>query len=76
MALVTIEVIKDGFTPGQKAELLEGITEAMVAVEGETLRGVTWVRITEIEQGDWAIGGHMLTAADVHAMAAGQTQAT
>ena len=72
MALVTIEIIKDVFTPGQKAELLENVTAAMIAIEGETLRGVTSVRINEIEQGDWAIGGHMLHAADVHAMASGQ----
>ena len=43
--------------------------DAMVSVEGEALRGVTWVRIQEVEQGDWAIGGKTLTAADVHALA-------
>lgn len=75
MPLVTIDVIKDVFTPGQKAEIIENITETMVAIEGETLRSVTWVRINEVEQGDWAIGGHMLTAADVHAMASGQAEA-
>ncbi|MEP7184402.1 MAG: hypothetical protein ABI767_01080 [Rhodanobacter sp.] len=41
----------------------------MVAVEGENLRGVTWVRIKEFEGGDWAIGGKALKAADVHALA-------
>jgi len=72
MPLVTIDVIKDVFTPGQKTEIIESITETMVAIEGEMLRSVTWVRINEFEQGDWAIGGHMLTAADVHAMASGK----
>jgi 4-oxalocrotonate tautomerase len=69
MPLVTIDVIKDVFTPGQKKELIEKVTDAMVAVEGEAMRGVTWVRINEIAQGDWAIGGELLTAAAVHAMA-------
>jgi len=41
----------------------------MVSVEGEPMRGVTWVRIKEVEQGDWAIGGQLLTAAAIHAMA-------
>jgi 4-oxalocrotonate tautomerase len=40
----------------------------MVEVEGEELRGVTWVRIVEVEQGNWAIGGQSLNAAAVHAM--------
>lgn len=69
MPLVTIDVIKDAFTSGQKRELIEKVTDAMVAVEGEALRGLTWVRVQEIEQGDWGIGGKTLTAADVHALA-------
>lgn len=70
MPLVNIEVIKDVFTPAQKRTLIERVTEAMVTVEGEALRGVTWVRIQEFEQGHWAIGGNPLSAADVHALAA------
>jgi 4-oxalocrotonate tautomerase len=69
MPLVTIDVIKDVFTPEQKRSLVEKVTEAMVAVEGEAMRGVTWVRVKEFEQGDWAIGGKSLTAADIHALA-------
>ena len=68
MPLVTIDVIKDVFSPAKKQELIEKVTNAMVAVEGEELRGVTWVRIVEIEQGDWAIGGQRLNAAAVHSM--------
>jgi 4-oxalocrotonate tautomerase len=70
MPLVTIDVIKDVFTPAQKRDLIEKVTDAMLAVEGEAMRGVTWVRVNEFEQGDWAIGGTSLTAADVHALAA------
>ncbi len=70
MPLVTIDVIKNVFTPDQKHDLIARVTEAMISVEGETMRPVTWVRINEVEQGDWAIGGKFLKAADVHAMAA------
>lgn len=69
MPLVTIDVVKDVFTPAQKAEIIEKVTDTMVALEGEALRGVTWVRIVEVEQGDWGIGGQLLTAQAVHAMA-------
>ena len=68
MPLVTIDVIKDVFSPDKKAELIEKVTEAMIEVEGEELRPVTWVRIMEVEQGDWAIGGQQLNAAAVHGM--------
>ena len=72
MPLVTIDVIKDVFTPKQKQEIISKVTRAMVEVEGESLRGVTWVRINEFEGGNWAIGGMPLKASDVHAMAAGK----
>ncbi|MBN7796074.1 tautomerase family protein [Parahaliea mediterranea] len=71
MPLVTIDVIKHVFTPDQKEALIEKVTEAMIAVEGENMRPVTWVRIQEFEGGDWAIGGNRLAAADVHALQKG-----
>ena len=72
MPLVTIDVIKNVFTPDQKEALIDKVTEAMIEVEGEAMRPVTWVRIMEVEGGDWAIGGQKLAAADVHAMAKGE----
>lgn len=70
MPLVTIDVIKDVFTPQQKQDLIARVTHAMLEVEGESLRHVTWVRIKEFEAGDWAIGGKALSAADVQKLAA------
>lgn len=72
MPLVTIDVIKGVFSPQQKQELIARVTAAMIEVEGEAMRGVTWVRVQEFEQGDWAIGGKPLKAADVHALARGR----
>ncbi len=70
MPLVTIDVIKDVFTPAQKADLIREVTSAMIRVEGEAMRGVTWVKINEIASGDWAIGGTPLTTQDVQKLAA------
>ena len=72
MPLVTIDLIKDVFSPTQKQELIEKVTEAMIAVEGEALRPFTWVRINEVAQGDWGIGGTCMRARDVHAVQAGK----
>jgi 4-oxalocrotonate tautomerase len=72
MPLVTIDVIENVFTPDQKEALIKKVTEAMIEVEGENLRPVTWVRIQEFEGGDWAIGGKCLGAADVHALQQGK----
>ena len=72
MPLVTIDVIKNVFTPNQKHDLITKVTEAMIEVEGENMRGVTTVRINEFESGDWAIGGKALKTSDVQALAAGR----
>jgi 4-oxalocrotonate tautomerase len=29
----------------------------MVEIEGEAMRGVTWVRVQEVASGQWGIGG-------------------
>lgn len=71
MPLVDIQLIKGVFTPDQKKLMIQKVTDAMVAVEGDLMRPVTWVRVQEIESGEWAIGGNPLTASDVRAMAAG-----
>jgi len=72
MPLVTIDVIKGVFSPRQKQDLIHKVTEAMIEVEGENMRGVTTVRIAEFESGDWAIGGKRLATSDVQALAAGK----
>lgn len=72
MPLITVKLIENVFTPKQKAELIEKLTDTMVEVEGENLRGATFVLIEDVKEGDWGIGGRTLTAADVHKMQAGK----
>lgn len=70
MPLVDIQVIEGVFNEAQKRRMIEDVTEAMVGIEGEALRGVTWVRVLEVSSGEWAIGGKPLTASDVKALSA------
>jgi 4-oxalocrotonate tautomerase len=72
MPLVNVKVIEGVFDENQKRAIVEKLTDAMVAVEGENLRPVTWVVIEEVRGGDWAIGGKLLAARDVKALAAGR----
>jgi 4-oxalocrotonate tautomerase len=71
MPLINVKVIENVFTAEQKRDVVERLTEAMVSVEGENMRAVTWVIIEEVRSGDWGIGGNALTTADVRALAAG-----
>ena len=68
MPLVTVDIIENVFTKEQKKEIIEKITQTMVDIEGEALRSVTWVKLNEVKEGDWGIGGATLSAADVHQM--------
>ena len=72
MPLVNVKVIEGVFSPAQKRAMIEGITDAMVKVEGENMRGVTWVVVEDVRSGDWAIGGKQLSTEDVKALAAGR----
>ena len=71
MPLVDIQLIEGVFTPEQKQEMIEKVTETMVAIEGEPMRGVTWVRVQEFGSGEWGIGGKALSTGDVKALAGG-----
>lgn len=66
MPLITVKVIEGVFTPEQKGKIIEKLTDAMVAIEGESLREYTLVLIEDVKQGDWSVGGKTLTASDVH----------
>jgi 4-oxalocrotonate tautomerase len=72
MPLIQVRVIKDVFSKEQKGQMISKLTDAMVSIEGEKMRGVTWCVIEEVESGDWGIGGNALTTADVHALARGK----
>ena len=71
MPLVDVQLIEGVFDKSQKQAMIRKITDAMVEIEGEAMRGVTWVRVHEIASGNWGIGGKAMTAADVKAL---QTQ--
>lgn len=71
MPFINVKVIEDVFTPKQKREIVEKLTDAMVSIEGENMRGVTWVVVEEVKSGDWGIGGDALSTDDVRALAAG-----
>lgn len=68
MPLVDIELIEGVFDRSQKQAMIKKVTDAMVEIEGEAMRGVTWVRVHEVQSGNWGIGGKGLTAADVKAL--------
>jgi 4-oxalocrotonate tautomerase len=68
MPLVDIQLIEGVFSSDQKREMIEKVTDTMVQIEGEEMRGVTWVRVQEIASGEWGIGGKALTTEDVKGM--------
>jgi len=74
MPIVDIHLIEGVFDKNQKQEMIRKVTDAMVDVEGETMRGVTWVRLYEVASGEWGMGGKGITTADVKAMQARSTR--
>jgi 4-oxalocrotonate tautomerase len=71
MPLIQVKVIENVFSDEQKQEIVRRLTDAMVEIEGENMRPVTWCLVEEVHSGDWAIAGNPLSTADVKALAAG-----
>ena len=71
MPFVNVKLIEGVFSADQKRDMIAKLTDTMVAIEGENMRGVTWVLVEEVASGEWGIGGQALTTADVKALAAG-----
>ena len=71
MPLIQVKLIENVFSSDQKREIIERLTDAMVEIEGENMRPVTWVTIDEVASGEWGIAGNALTTADVKALLAG-----
>jgi 4-oxalocrotonate tautomerase len=71
MPLINVKVIEGVFSDSQKREIIKKLTDAMVSIEGENMRQVTWVMIEEMKSGDCGIGGSPLTTEDVKAIASG-----
>jgi 4-oxalocrotonate tautomerase len=71
MPLVNVKVIEGVFDDAQKNAMIEKLTDTMVEIEGENMRGVTWVVVEEVKSGDWGIGGQALTTDAVLQLAGG-----
>jgi 4-oxalocrotonate tautomerase len=71
MPLVQVKLIEGVFSEAQKQEMIHKLTDAMVSIEGERLRELTWVVVEEVKSGSWGIGGKAVTAGQVKAIADG-----
>jgi 4-oxalocrotonate tautomerase len=71
MPLINVKLIEGVFDAEQKRRIVTSLTDAMVRIEGENMRPVTWVIVEEVLSGDWGIAGNPLTTEDVKALAAG-----
>ena len=69
MPFINVKIIEGVFSPTQKAQIIRKLTDAMVEIEGEAMRPVTWTVIEEVASGDWGIAGQGLTTEAVRAMA-------
>lgn len=60
MPLIIVRVMEDVFSAEEKREVIDKLTDALVSIEGESMRAMTWVLIEEIRDGHWGIGGQGL----------------
>ncbi|MEN8190474.1 MAG: 4-oxalocrotonate tautomerase family protein [Thermodesulfobacteriota bacterium] len=61
MPYVNIKVTREGVTPEQKVELIEGVTSLLQRVLDKN-PATTVVVIDEVETDNWGIGGEQVTS--------------
>jgi len=60
MPYVNIKVTKDGVTPEQKVQLIQGVTNLLAEILNKNPQ-TTMVIIDEVETDNWGIGGETVT---------------
>lgn len=68
MPLVQIKGIAGYLSAEEKQTLIERVTDAVVSVEGESLRPVTWVIVEDVPSGSWGVAGSPVTTQALRAM--------
>jgi len=70
MPLAQLKGLSGYLSLEQKQELIRKVTDAIVTVEGEGLRPVTWVIVEDVPSGQWGVGGSPVTTEGLKTMAA------
>jgi 4-oxalocrotonate tautomerase len=70
--LIHVTLIENVFSEAQKQEMIQKLTDAMVSIEGEKLRSLTWVVIEEVKDGNLGIGGKPLSSGNARKLSGGQ----
>jgi 4-oxalocrotonate tautomerase len=55
VSLIAVKVIEGLFTAPERREIVDRLTDAMVAIEGESMRHLTWCMVEEVAHTDWDI---------------------
>ncbi|MDR4469560.1 MAG: 4-oxalocrotonate tautomerase family protein [Nitrospira sp.] len=73
MPLAQLKGLSGFLSLEQKQELIRKVTDAIVSVEGEGVRPVTWVIVEDVPSGQWGVGGSPITTDALKQMAAKRT---
>ncbi len=65
MPVITYNTVADAISVEQKQALTQALTNAVGEVLGDKIKKNAWVMINELPEGNFAIGGHSLTAASL-----------
>lgn len=68
MPIVDIHVIRGVFSRDEKQQLMSRVSDVVADIAGEGLKPHTTVRIVEVDDSEWSVGGKILTAEDVNRM--------
>jgi 4-oxalocrotonate tautomerase len=65
MPFVEVKTIKGVFSPEEKSQVIEEVTDVFARMKSNDFAQGTWVVINELGDGDWGEGGAVLKAEHV-----------
>lgn len=66
MAIVTVDLVGQCLTGTQKLDLIHHVTDAVEHIVGPAMREMITVRINELPDGHYAVGGKPVTAEQLY----------
>jgi 4-oxalocrotonate tautomerase len=67
---IQVKVVEGVLSQEQKQQVIQKVADTMTSIEGKGKGSTNWVKVEEVKNGDFGIGGKVMTWAEIMALAA------
>jgi 4-oxalocrotonate tautomerase len=67
---IRVKVVEGALSQEQKQQVIQKVADTMTSIEGKGKGPANWVKVEEVKNGDFGIGGKVMTRDEIMALAA------